>query len=36
MPYLNQGELIKAKVAIDEASVHPKTQGQPKTLIYVG
>ena len=34
--YLKQDELIKAKVAIDEASVHVKTQGQPKTLMYVG
>jgi tetratricopeptide (TPR) repeat protein len=34
--YLNQEDFVKAKIAIDEASLDPKTQGKPKTLVYKG
>ena len=34
--HLKYSQLRKAKTAIDEASVHPKTQGKPKTLVYKG
>jgi tetratricopeptide (TPR) repeat protein len=34
--HLKYNQLRKAKVAIDEASVHPKTQGKAKTLVYKG
>lgn len=34
--YLRQGDLMKAKSAIDAAAVHVKTQGKPKTELYKG
>jgi len=34
--HLKYNQLRKAKTAIDEASVHVKTQGKPKTLVYKG
>lgn len=34
--YLKQGDLMKAKTAIDAAAVHVKTQGKAKTEVYKG
>ena len=34
--YLNNGDLDKAKEAIDEAAVHEKTMNDPKTHLYRG
>ena len=34
--YLRQGDLGKAKTAIDAADIHAKTKGTPKMLVYKG
>jgi tetratricopeptide (TPR) repeat protein len=34
--YLNRGDLIEAKEAIDAAAVHEKTMNDPKTFLYRG